>query len=83
MAFRRKCLKRILPFPKDIPMHDQWIGICCEQMGNVDFLPEKLLLYRRHEGNVSEMRHAPLVQMFIWRWNLIKAIGTRIFLKVN
>lgn len=83
MAFRRKCLKRILPFPKDIPMHDQWIGVCCKSMGTVDFLPEKLLLYRRHEGNVSEMQHASFVQMFVWRWNLIKAIVVRILLKAS
>ena len=77
MAFRRRSLKSVLPFPRRIPMHDQWIGICCECMGKVDFIPEKLILYRRHSGNASEMRHASVWQMLIWRWMLLTALAER------
>lgn len=53
MAFNRTILKRILPFPKDIPMHDLWIGLIAELHYSVFFLPEKLVLYRRHANNAS------------------------------
>ena len=79
MAFRRNCVKKCLPFPDKIPMHDQWLGINCELLGEVCFVREPLLKYRRHEHNVSEMKHASFIQMIIWRkrliQNLIKRIG--------
>lgn len=53
MAFNRKVLNYALPFPKLIPMHDIWIGLVAEKVGNVTFLNEKLLKYRRHGDNVS------------------------------
>jgi glycosyltransferase involved in cell wall biosynthesis len=78
MAFRRECLKKILPFPKRLPMHDQWIGIVCESVGKASFIEEPLLLYRRHEGNLSEMHHGSWKQMLQWRVNLIGAFVLRI-----
>jgi len=53
MAFNRKMLELALPFPKKIAMHDIWIGLLAEAKGKVFFLDEKLLLYRRHENNVT------------------------------
>lgn len=54
MAFRKECLQYILPFPKNIAMHDIWIGLCVELHGCTFFLPEKLIYYRRHGDNVSQ-----------------------------
>lgn len=79
MAIRRKCLKKILPFPSRLPMHDQWIGILCEWYGKAEFIRKPLLLYRRHEGNLSDIKHASLKQMFAWRIYLIWAFIGRIF----
>lgn len=53
LAFNRKILKNILPFPKKIAMHDIWIGLVSEMIGKPYFLDEKLFLYRRHENNVT------------------------------
>lgn len=53
MAFNRKVLERSLPFPKNIPMHDIWIGTLASVYGKVTFLDEKLVLYRRHDNNAS------------------------------
>lgn len=53
MAFRKELKKYILPFPKDIPMHDWWIGLCGILFSKVGFIEEKLLLYRRHDSNVT------------------------------
>lgn len=53
MAFNRAILNKILPFPKNIPMHDIWIGLVAELYFSVLFLPEQLVLYRRHSANLS------------------------------
>ena len=71
MAFRKNQIWRFLPFPAHLPMHDQWIGICCEYYGCTKLLKEPLIKYRRHEHNVSALRHASLIQMFIWRKNVV------------
>lgn len=53
MAFKKEILDYILPFPKNIAMHDSWIGLSVELNGNPFFLNEPLILYRRHNNNVS------------------------------
>jgi glycosyltransferase involved in cell wall biosynthesis len=53
MAFNRKLLNRALPFPKDIPMHDFWIGLVGEMYFKVYFTPEVLVYHRRHSSNAS------------------------------
>ena len=55
MAFTRKVLVKSLPFPKNLPMHDIWIGnVASFLCGKVFFSPEKLIEYRRHESNSSQ-----------------------------
>lgn len=51
MAFHKDILKYILPFPKGIAMHDQWIGLNAELFFSVYFCTEPLVAYRRHEDN--------------------------------
>ncbi|GAD02747.1 glycosyltransferase family 2 protein [Agarivorans albus] len=53
MAFDRKILDCVLPFPKNIPMHDWWIGLVSSVKFNVKFTDEKLIYYRRHSSNAS------------------------------
>jgi glycosyltransferase involved in cell wall biosynthesis len=53
MAFKRVVLDKILPFPRNIPMHDIWIGLVAELHYSVFFLPEQLVLHRRHSNNAS------------------------------
>ena len=75
MAFRKELVREFLPFPEQIPMHDQWIGLVAERCGAVICLEDKpLLLYRRHGGNVSETSHASLAKMLAWRWHMLKAL---------
>lgn len=57
MAFNRKILNAVLPFPRKIIMHDIWIGLVAESIGRVFFLDEKLILYRRHADNVTASIH--------------------------
>jgi len=55
MAFRSTLLQEILPFPKNKTfLHDAWIGARCAWTRRcAGYIPEPLLFYRRHAGNVS------------------------------
>jgi glycosyltransferase involved in cell wall biosynthesis len=53
MAFNRKVLERSLPFPKNILMHDLWIGLIGELYFKVHFIQQPLVRYRRHSTNAS------------------------------
>lgn len=53
MAFRASLIFKILPFPKNIPMHDWWIGLIVSVYGNVVFINQPLICYRRHGNNAS------------------------------
>lgn len=76
MAFDRKLLPYILPIPNEIEMHDQWIGIINEiTHGKSAFIEEKLLLYRRHNQNVSDFNHGTFLQMIRKRVVLLRALS--------
>lgn len=53
LAFRKEILKKALPFPKNIPMHDIWIGLVAETMGTTFYIDEPLIHYRRHDNAAS------------------------------
>ena len=53
MAFTRRVLGYVLPFPKKIAMHDIWIGLCAELFLKAEFISDSLILYRKHGDNVS------------------------------
>ncbi len=53
MAFKKEILKKALPFPRNLPMHDSWLGLISEIYGKVIFLEESLIQYRRHDKNLS------------------------------
>jgi len=53
MAFHRKILEKILPFPLTISMHDQWIGLIAQRYFKVKFIPQSLVDHRRHLNNYS------------------------------
>tara|TARA_R110002126_G_scaffold141128_2_gene285997 strand:- start:1482 stop:2165 length:684 start_codon:yes stop_codon:yes gene_type:complete len=53
LAFQRRVLEKALPFPKNIPMHDIWIGLIAETMGNTFYIEKPLIFYRRHENVAS------------------------------
>ena len=53
MAFNKKLLELALPFPKKIPMHDIWLGFIAGIFFSPVFIPDKLVIYRRHEKNTT------------------------------
>jgi len=71
LAFRKGLLPIILPFPEGIPMHDQWIGILAEMFGRTKMIEDKLVLYRRYEGNVTSLAsNSSFWEKAMWRIKL-------------
>jgi glycosyltransferase involved in cell wall biosynthesis len=48
---RTSMLKKALPFPPGIPMHDWWLGLVAACGNGVAPLPEVTVLYRQHGGS--------------------------------
>lgn len=77
MAFTRELCGKIMPFPENIPMHDQWIGMIAEKTGKVSHIEKPLILYRRHGGNVTGGKTS-LKQKCMWRISMAKEISKRL-----
>jgi len=81
MAFNRKILEKVLPFPKDIPMHDWWIGLIAEVYGKTFFIKDKLISYRRHGNNISyagEKSKYSFYRKIIFRLLMIKILMKKV-----
>ena len=76
MAFRRKVLDKALPFPKNLPMHDQWLGVMAEKYFKVSYVNEPLVEYRQHSSNATHIEKSPagVLQKIKWRVDFLKAI---------
>ena len=72
MAFDKCLVNKVLPIPNDIEMHDQWIGLLSEKYGKSIFINDCLVEYRRHDNNVSSMKHYPFRKMVKNRITIIK-----------
>lgn len=76
MAFKKDILKKALPFPKDIPMHDIWLGFVSDMFFKTVFLNEKLTYYRKHNNNASiasdVVSNLSLVTKLKFRVNIVK-----------
>lgn len=83
MAFDRTILNKSLPFPKDTPMHDWWIGLVTEMYGKTYFIEDKLISYRRHGNNASptgEKSNYSFTNKILFRLVLIKNLMWRCIL---
>ena len=82
IAFNRRILNLALPFPKNINMHDWWIGLIAEIYGDVYFYDEKLILYRRHENTLTTLDRKSsnsFMQKIGFRIFMLKGLILRIF----
>ena len=81
MVFNRKVLDACLPFPKRVVAHDYWIGMYALTKYKVKFIPNILLLYRRHGNNVSpsseKSTNSLFYKVFVKRLNLLFALLLR------
>lgn len=73
MSFDSRVKEWILPFPKNIPIHDHWMGLIIDAVGGVYFLPEALTYYRRHGKNVTSLS----------RFGLMRVIKNRVLLLIS
>jgi len=81
MAFNKRLLNFALPMPANLPMHDMWLGLIAESEGEVSFLPEPLLLYRRHSNNASptaSKSHFSLLKKVSYRMTLSYLLLSRL-----
>ena len=78
MAFDAALKNIILPIPDTIEMHDQWIGLLSEKIGENKILDSCLIKYRRHWNNFSEMKHHPIKIMLRNRYNLLVELRKRL-----
>lgn len=81
-AFRRRVLERLLPFPKNIVMHDYWVGQCCDWFYTTAFIPDVLMKYRRHGGNTSSLSEGSRLSLFekiSYRYWIMRGLLLRIF----
>ena len=51
LMLNRPLLDLARPLPKNIVMHDWWLGICAAAFGKIGFLAEPTMLYRQHGNN--------------------------------
>ena len=79
MAFRKNVLEKALPFPKKLPMHDQWLGIVAERFFKVGFIADSLVEYRQHIANATRIGNSPagFFQKVKWRLSLAWTILRR------
>lgn len=83
MAFKSDMLKYILPIPKNIEMHDQWIGVINDVKGKTVYLDKVLFHYRRHGNNVSEFTHHKVWKMIRNRVVFVVRLLVRIFQNIG
>lgn len=67
MAVKRAVAALALPFPKRLPMHDQWLGLLAEKLGDVSFIETPLILYRRHGQTITGRSRAGVLRKAAWR----------------
>lgn len=75
MAFRASLREDFLPIPRNIQMHDQWIGLAADRRHRGSYLlREPLLFYRRHEDANSDFSHNTIPVMIRNRMVLLSEL---------
>ena len=79
LAFKRTLLKHILPFPKNLVLHDFWVGIIGESFGKLHYIDNPLVLYRIHDSNTSgkSQNNNSLLYKILYRLYIISHIILR------
>ena len=81
MAMRREVLDKALPFPKTVPMHDIWLGNVAAFYYSLRFIPDNLMVYRRHGKNASttsDPSASSLRQKLVYRYQIVAGLLSRI-----
>jgi glycosyltransferase involved in cell wall biosynthesis len=78
MAMRCDAKSFLFPFPTNVGMHDEWIGLCSSLGGQISFSGHKLIQYRRHDANVTQLAHGSLPSMVRKRLKLFFVVLCRL-----
>jgi glycosyltransferase involved in cell wall biosynthesis len=71
MSFRKELKPRILPIPRNVPMHDMWIGLVADMNKAALLIPEKLIYYRRHDATVTSVENTSSIkEKVLWRFQI-------------
>lgn len=81
MAIDKEVFEAALPIPRNVEMHDWWIGLVSELWFQTTFIDDVLIDYRRHGQNVSSLSHYRLPRMVKNRCDLINELIKRSFRK--
>jgi len=76
ISFKKELLQYCLPFPKNIPMYDVWIGLIAEIFSDTMFIDEKTMLHRRHNDTYTPPKTS-LLKKIRWRIYLISNLCFR------
>lgn len=68
----------VLPFPDSIPMHDIWIGMVCDFLGEVKFIQSPLVAYRRHSYNQTALSGNDWIKTIKKRFILLVLMFTKL-----
>lgn len=80
ISFSSEVKKVILPFPKNIPSHDQWIGILSKVFYKVELDFEPQIYHRRHRNNYSytgEKSKFSILKKLSFRFALLSSLVKR------
>jgi glycosyltransferase involved in cell wall biosynthesis len=78
MAIDARIKPYILPLPDEVLLHDEWIGLVCEVLGRTSFLPEALVMYRRHSMNQTNMSRSGWRKVLKKRFTLLQAFSFKL-----
>ena len=71
MSFKKELKTKILPIPRNVPMHDMWIGLVADMNKSALLIPEKLIYYRRHDATVTSVENtSTLKEKIVWRFQI-------------
>lgn len=77
MAVNRDWLIKMLPVPENI-YHDWWLGVLACKFKCAKIIPDKLLLYRRHSSNTSQMKPHSIFFRIRDRYNIVKNLKIKV-----
>ena len=72
MLFPSSFRESFLPFPDSVKYHDYWIAIIASLQGGIKYLPNILVLYRRHGRNVSSVNSKSLLERAFTDFSVIQ-----------
>jgi glycosyltransferase involved in cell wall biosynthesis len=77
MSMDRRVLELAIPFPKEIAMHDLWIGLLAQRNLKCGYIDEPLVEYNRHEESYIAKHHFSLYRKLKYRWEIYWLVRKR------